>query len=198
MLEMIKGAKVPKPEILQEGYQVLDSENYQYIRININASKIKSLFESFIKQNPEELFLILEVPCPKDEEPLDEAGNLIDLHSNIYYLDNISQTKALEILNRYECLINDGIVAFGFATHKSLNELMKYKYNVLILYSNDLDKYQEILKEKNIPQVKELLTAWDTFDEKKCGESSIICDIENILEELKKEGLYFYKQTIRK
>ncbi len=90
------------------------------------------------------------------------------------------------------------MVAFGFATHKPVNELMKYKYNVLNLISNDIKKYEKILKENNVPKVTELLTAWDTFsqEDNKYGESTVTCNIKKILEELKEEGLYFYKQTV--
>lgn len=199
MLQMIKGAQVPNPEILNEGYELSkETINYQSIIMNINAPKIKKIFEEFIKSTPEDLFFILEVPCTKKEEPLDENGNIFDLHSNIYYLDNLTQEKALSILNKYEELIEDGMVAFGFATHKPVNELMKYKYNVLNLISNDIKKYEKILKENNVPKVTELLTAWDTFsqEDNKYGESTVACNIEKILEELKEEGLYFYKQTV--
>lgn len=199
MLQMIKGAQVPNPEILNEGYELSkETINYQSIIMNINAPKIKKIFEEFIKRTQEDLFFILEVPCNKKEKPLDENGNIFDLHSNIYYLDNLTQEKALSILNKYEELIEDGMVAFGFATHKPVNELMKYKYNVLNLISNDIKKYEKILKENNVPKVAELLTAWDTFsqEDNKYGESTLTCNIEKILEELKEEGLYFYKQTV--
>ena len=198
MLKMIKGAKVPNNEILNEGYEEFRNEKYQSILMNVNADKTKKIFKDFINQNNEDLFLILEVPCNKSEEPLDENGNLIDFHSNIYYLDNINQEKALDILNKYEELLEDGMVAFGFATHKLCNELMKYKYNVLQLMSTDISKYYKLMQDNNIPKVEKLLTAWDTFskDNNQYGESTCICNINKILEDLKKEGLYFYKQTI--
>lgn len=198
MLKMIKGAQVPNAEILNEGYEEFRNEKYQSFLMNVNADKIKKVFEIFINQNNGDLFLILEVPCNKSEEHLDENGNLIDFHSNIYYLDNINQEKALDILNKYEELLEDGMVAFGFATHKSCNELMKYKYNVLQLMSTDISKYYKLMQDNNIPKVEKLLTAWDTFskDNNQYGESTCTSDIDRILAELKKEGLYFYKQTI--
>lgn len=198
MLKMIKGAQVPDAEILNEGYEEIKNENYQSFLMNVNADKIKKMFEDFIKQNNEEVFLILEVPCNKSEEPLDEKGNIIDFHSNIYYLDNIKPKKALEILNKYEELLEDGMIAFGFATHKTCNELMKYKYNVLQLISTNISNYYKLMKDNNIPKVEKLLTAWDTFkkENNQYGESTHTCDIKKILEELKEEGLYFYKQTI--
>lgn len=198
MLKMIKGAQVPDAEILNEGYEEIKNENYQSFLMNVNADKIKKMFEDFIKQNNEEVFLILEVPCNKSEEPLDENGNIIDFHSNIYYLDNIKPKKALEILNKYEELLEDGMIAFGFATHKTCNELMKYKYNVLQLISTNISNYYKLMKDNSIPKVEKLLTAWDTFkkENNQYGESTHTCDIKKILEELKEEGLYFYKQTI--
>ena len=198
MLKMIKGAQVPDAEILNEGYEEIKNENYQSFLMNVNADKIKKMFEDFIKQNNEEVFLILEVPCNKSEEPLDEKGNIIDFHSNIYYLDNIKPKKALEILNKYEELLEDGMIAFGFATHKTCNELMKYKYNVLQLISTNISNYYKLMKDNNIPKVEKLSTAWDTFkkENNQYGESTRTCDIKKILEELKEEGLYFYKQTI--
>lgn len=197
MLKMIKGAQVPNPELLNEGYEIKEYKDYKSILMNINADKIKKIFEKFIEQTNEELFFILEVPCNKNEEPLDENGKIFALHSNIFYLDNLNPAKALELLNKYEELIEDGMVSFGFATHKPLNELMKYKYNILSIMSNDINKYESILKEKEIPQVDRLITAWDQFDKEKAtyGESTLTCNINKILEELKKEGLYFYKQT---
>lgn len=200
MLKMIKGALIPNPELLNEGYEEIKEEKYQSFLMNVNADKIKAIFEGFLKQNKEDFFLILEVPCNKSEEPLDENGNLIDLHSNIYYLDNLNQAKALDILNKYEELLEDGMISFGFATHKIGNELMKYKYNVLQLISTDISSYHKLMEDNQIPKVDNLITAWNQFDKEKgtYGESTIICNIDKILKELKAEGLYFYKQTITK
>lgn len=197
MLKMIKGAKVPNPELLNEGYEIKEYDTFKSALINVNADKIKKIFTDFITNTNEELFFILEVPCNKAEEPLDENGNIFALHSNIYYLDNIYQDKALDILNKYEELIDDGMVSFGFATHKPTNELMKYKYNILSIMSSNIVKYEDILIHNNIPKVDELITAWDTFskEDNKFGESTSTSNITKILEELKKEGLYFYKQT---
>lgn len=197
MLKMIKGARVPNQELLNEGYEIREKKDYKNILTNINADKIKKIFEDFIRQTNEDLFFILEVPCNKDEEPLDENGKIFALHSNIYYLDNITTEKALELLKKYDELIDDGMVSFGFATHKPLNEIMKYKYNILSIMSNDINKYESILNENKIPKVDKLITAWDQFDKEKgtYGESTQTCNINEILEELKKEGLYFYKQT---
>ena len=197
MLKMIKGAQVPNPELLNEGYEINEHKDYKSILMNVNVDKIKKIFEDFIKQTNEDLFFILEVPCNKNEEPRDENGKIFALHSNIFYLDNLKPEKALEILARYEELIDDGMVSIGFATHKPLNELMKYKYNILSIMSNNIELYKPILTENKITKVENLITAWDQFDKEKgtYGESTLTCNIDKILEELKKEGLYFYKQT---
>ena len=58
LLKMIKGCRVHNPSILYEGYEQIDSG----FVANVDADKIQSLFENFVKLHNEPCFVILEVP----------------------------------------------------------------------------------------------------------------------------------------
>ena len=194
MLEMIKGAKIKNAPNLKEGYEIQKN----LLIVNVNASKIETLMQEFIKENKEDsFFLFIEVPTNKKEElKLQETEETKKLHMDIYYLDGITAKETNTLLEEYgEILIHDGLVQFGFGTQKK-EEIGKYKYNLVKIYSrNNLEKYKKILKNYNIVKEEKLKTAWDYFTQENPGTSFSYQDgegknIYDCLEELKEKGLY--------
>lgn len=194
MLKMIKGAKVNDADKLSEEY-MLGNNN---IVANINADKILKIINDFVDMQKEPLFLILEVPTNSDNENI--QGNMIEqLHKDVYYLDNMSNTSIKELLKVFGNLfINDGTSQIGVGNHVTNTEIMTDKYNIITIFNDkdDINKYKSLLENNNIKQVDKLITAWDFFTESNPGESSRIDEdgksVYDAIEILTKEtDLYF-------
>ncbi len=194
MLEMIKGAKIKNAINLEEGYEMQEN----FLLANVDASKIINLIQDFIKENKEDsFFLFIEIPTNKEEEIKLQAKEKTEkLHMDIYYLDGITEKEANVFLEEYgEVLIHDGVVQFGFGTQRN-EEIGKYKYNLVKIYSKDnLKKYTKILENHNIVKKEKVKTAWDFFTKENPGTSFSYYDkneknIYDCLKELKEKGLY--------
>ena len=160
MLNMVKGCRVPFPEKLSEGYEILDGR----IVANVNAEKLLDAFKFFIVLNREERgFFFLELPVNRDDEVPKKPGVVETFHNRVYYIDDLPPEESFGILRRSgDLLINDGISAFGFG-FQTRDEIMLGKYNVVTIASSEPEKYAEIFGPLEIPRVENLVTAWDTF-----------------------------------
>lgn len=207
IMKMIKGAKIPNPNLLKEEYELHDTCIYA----NVDADRIVQILIDFVNMN-DDMFLVLELPCTQEEEEqqmgdyteeekrlYEEKGTMQHFHKNIYYMDNLSQEKALDIIKSYgDILINDGYCYFGFGNRK-FDEVSKTKYNMMLSYSKDeIEKYEEIFKKNGIAKTEKLYTAWDQFSKENPGESTILPETIDILEKLLKEKLYLAKTVIDK
>lgn len=187
MIELIKGAKVPKNKELEEGYEIQEST----LIANVNASKILNIINDFVRMNPTEyFFLFIEVPTNKEEEEKQET-----LHKDVYYLDGIKKKEVQKIMEEFsEIFIQDGLIHFGFGTTNN-DEIGKYKYNIVKIYSKDVKKYESLINSYSISKKEKLKTAWDTFTKEMPGESVAYKDkkgrtIYDCIEILKEKGLY--------
>lgn len=196
VLKLKSGSKVASQQILYEGYEVDD----YYIIANVGIDKIEAVMQHFIVMHKEPLFFILELPANKDDET-EVAPDVVEtLHKDIYYMDGCSQEEALTVLSRSgELLYNDGLAAFGFGCHESGDEIMFKKYNVLTIYSQNIEKYGDFFAPHEIERTEELITAWNTFTEDTPGTSEkyvsadgeTVYDIPKMFEEW---GIYFAEQ----
>lgn len=192
MLNMVKGCTVPFPEKLSEGYEVQENR----IFANVNAEKILDIFNHFVVMHADDQgFFILELPANKDEEEEIRPGVIETTHKHVYYIDALSTDEALTILIRSgELLINDGISYFGYGFPKTGDEMMLDKYNVITIYSPEIDRYSDFFDPHEIPQVDDLLMAWDTFSEDHPGVAERI-DINgksvfDLVDQYKDWGIY--------
>lgn len=195
MLELTKGSVVPQVEKLSEQYQVRDTN----MLANVNASKIEEVFQHFICIQDGRLFFILELPANEKDEIKLRKSDKDPMHKDIYYIDGLTNEQALVLLIRYgELLINDGISKFGFGAHDGTAEIMRDKYNVITLWTNDIAKYADFFEAHDIPRVDKCLTAWDTFSAETPGESNCVEDnglsVYDLPEKLKDWGIYLYEQ----
>lgn len=195
MLEMKKGCKVARSDVLCEQYQICENS----IIANVNASKIEEVFQHFIAIQQERLFFILELPASENDEIKLRKDNTAPMHKDIYYIDGLTSEQALVLLMRYgELLINDGLCQFGFGVHDNSAELMSNKYNVLELWTNDIGKYHDFFDAHDIPQTEKIVTAWDTFSKETPGQCSRVeIDGRNIFDlprELADWGIYLAEQ----
>lgn len=195
MLELIDGCNVPKAELLEETYEIGE---YGFIA-NVNASKIKRLFEDFIGMQTEHLFFILELPVNEMDEQRLCKNNTSSFHNDVYYIDGLDKETALVLFEKYhELLIHDGLSKFGFGVHDNSAELMAEKYNTITLWTKSVNKYIDFFEKQDIPQVKKCVMAWDTFTTEMPGESwrvemngKTVFDLPN---ELKDWGFYLAEQ----
>ena len=192
MLKMIKGCRVHNPTILYEGYEQIDSG----FVANVDADKIQSLFENFVKLHNEPCFVILEVPTNAKEETTFLFNGTSTLHKDVYYIDGLTPARAVEFLNVFgEWLIHDGLSSFGIGIHSGANEIVTGKYNVVTVYTRDKQKYDGFFETIGIRQVYDLKTAWDYFNSDAPGDSFLYTykgkNIYDLIEHLKQYGLYF-------
>lgn len=192
MLNMVKGCTVPFPEQLAEGFEMQENR----IFANVNVEKILDVFNHFIVLHKDEQgFFILELPANNDEEDEIRPGIVEATHKHVYYIDALSAEEALTILIRSgDLLINDGISYFGYGFSKTGDEIMLDKYNVITIYSQDINKYSDFFEPHEIPQVADLKMAWDTFSEEHPGVAErIVVDgktVFDLIEQYKDWGIY--------
>jgi hypothetical protein len=197
ILKLSKGYHVANMTGISEGYEIQDN----IILANVNADKQVEVIKHFIKVQEEPLFFILEIPTNESIE-LEIGNGLIEkLHKDIFYMDGCTKVEALTVLNRHsEILINDGLCKFGFASHKSGDELMVEKYGVVTIQSNQVVKYIDFYLEHEIKQTDNLKTAWDNFTDDNPGtaESYSTQDktVYSIVEDLQSWGMYFAERRL--
>lgn len=196
MIELRKGSKVPYPEKLFEGYNKYDN----ILCANVDAGKMKMILSHFIDMHTEPLFFILEMPTNRNDEIKMHQDLVGKLHKDIYYIDGCTQKKALDILDKIgQLLINDGLCSFGFGGHLSNDEIMIEKYNVVTIFSENLDRFNGFFEQNGINKLDLFITAWDTFSQEYPGKSeSIITDgksIYDIPELLSDWGIYFAERV---
>lgn len=112
------------------------------------------------------------MPVNIEEEEEVRQGVVEEFHKDVYYMDGCTQTESLTLLSEVgDLLINDGLSCFGYGCHESGDEIMVYKYNVVVIFSNDLARYSNFFELHGIEKVDSVVTAWDTFLEKQPGVS---------------------------
>lgn len=199
LLKLKPSVKVPFPERLLEGYEVFEN----YIQANVSVDKIEEVMQHFVIMRDEEgdapFFFILELPSYADDENETAPGLVEKLHKDVYYMDGCSWEEALTLLIRAgEWLINDGISAFGYGCHQSGDEIMFRKYNILTIYSKNIEKYSDFFSEHNIEKTENLITAWDTFSKETPGEANLYekdgKSVYDIPKQFEKWGMYFAEQ----
>lgn len=194
-MQIKKGCWVPYPEKLKEAYEIGDN----MIIANVGVDHIEQVMQQFIAMHDEPLFFILELPAKLADEVQVRPGVVEKLHKDIYYIDGCSQEEALTIMLRAgDLLFNDGLSAFGYGGHVSEDEIMFGKYNVLTIYSKQIQAYKGLFEANHIVETTKLVTAWDTFSTEHPGRSSVYKqnekDIFSIPEQFKEWGMYHAEQ----
>jgi hypothetical protein len=197
MLNLRKGSSVQNQDQLSEGYQL----DRAHVIANVGAEKILDLLHRFIDMYDEPMFFILELHTNLENETENPQGQILNFHNDVYYIDGCSKEDTLMILNRVgEILINDGICSFGFGCHFTKDEVMIGKYNVVLIYSSDVQKFSTFFEQLQIPQVEHLITASSTFTKDQPGTSISVKtegkDAYDIPEILTDMGIYFSEKRV--
>lgn len=186
MVKMKKGSIIPDTVILKEEYK----KEKNNIIANIDVDKIHKIIKKFIDIQNEELFLFIEIPTN-----LNELENKNEDYIDIYYKDGLTSKEAHSLLKEYgEILINDGLCKFGFGTKSFNDEIMSHKYNIVTVFSKNIDKYDSLFSDFEIKETNNYKCAWDFFRPDSPGISNIYekdgKTVFDIIEELKDSGLY--------
>ena len=170
-LKLKAGAKVPFPERLYEGYELVGEDQ---MKANVSVDKIADVMRDFIKTQKEPIFFFLELP-PQHPEL---AGRNVELYGDepneVYYMDGARPDVAIGILDSVgTLLVNDGLEAFGYGNHINHDEIMFSKYNVTNVYSRDIWKYAALFEAHKIEKTERLVTASETFSQDAPGSSTL-------------------------
>lgn len=192
MIDFKKGCIVPHPERIFEEYEQTE---HGYIA-NVSTKKIINVLKDFISIQEELVFFFLEVPTKLDEENERENEIVVNLHKDIYYMDNLTKEEAFCLLeNEGELLVNDGLCQFGFGSQANNDEIMVEKYNIVTICCNKANAYDNLFAKNGIKETKDLVTAWDTFSKDAPGYSEKIeidgKTVYSLIKEYEEFGLYF-------
>ena len=204
--QLASGVNVPHLTSIKQGYQVRQGKKYTVFTINISRENLESTIITLVQLVAVPGFFVLEMPTHKDTELQLRKSNDDPFHKDVYYLDGQESEGFKELWNEArELLLDDGMVTFGFGSHPNCtdgkyDEVFIGKYKILTIYSNNPDKFTQVLAEFNIPLVEELRTVWDNFSQENPGTAESIKvggkDIYNLVESLKGRGLYFKEHRI--
>jgi len=192
MLNMIKGCRINDPSLLSEGYAQTETG----FAANVNAEKIQTVLESFVKLHNDHCFVILEVPANAKVEAELRRDETAPMHKDVYYLDGLTVERALEFLDVFgEWFVHDGLSTFGIGVHSGANEILVGKYNVVTIYTHTPQQYAGFFEAHGIPETPGLKTAWDYFTRETPGDSFLYeyrgSNVYDLVEHLKQYGLYF-------
>lgn len=183
-----EGVSIENTDGVANGYTLSDSQN---ITASVSFEKLKALTEKAIDIFKSPIFFFAEIPCTSDEEDALGGG----LHKKIYYLDNCTKDVCHAILKRYgDILFADGLVQFGFGSHKDNSEIFHQKYQVVSIYSVEIEKFQKAFEKLGIEKRDNLVTMWDVISSENPAESLMVEangeTIYDMIENLASAGLY--------
>lgn len=99
------------------------------------------------------------------ELPAEESGKDSDEYKT-YYLDNCTLPVIRAILKRYGgILYSDGVLRFGFGSHKTDDEVYMQEYQQLSIYSHNISAFRNILSELGYSENPAASTLWDIISE---------------------------------
>lgn len=199
--QLASGVTVPHLTGIEQAYQVRPGKKYTVFTINVSRENLEPILLGLVQLIAVPGFFVLEMPSHQIAEQQLRESNEDPFHKDVYYLDGqeIEGFKQLWADAR-DLLLDDGMVAFGFGSHPNCtdgqyDEVFVGKYKILTIYSNNPDKFSQLLAELDIHQVEELRTVWDNFSQENPGIAERIeingKDIYDLAESLKKHGLYF-------
>lgn len=194
-MKFAKCYKVPDEQKICESYQI----NGNKIKSNIETENIKKIIKDFIANIEFPIFFFIETPCTRQEEEKLNSPSSFRFHKNIYYLDYCSAELAEHIIaNDLDILLNCGMCEFGFGSINR-DEIYVCKYNVVNIFSENIQKYQQLLNKHNIPQTDKITTVWDTINNSNPADVFLTkingLDYSDLMPKYFKNGMYFYKSV---
>lgn len=125
--------------------------------MSLSGDDYGRFFHDALRLLPEPIFFFIETPSDNDG-------------SRTYYLDNCTRPVAQAILKRYGgILYNDGVIRWGFGSHKTEEEVYMQDYQTVSGYakSRELKNLPKNLGYKENPSAK---LTWDIISAENPGE----------------------------
>lgn len=202
---LAQAVKVPNLEGIHECFEVIErtrpsnGEPYFSFAVNVSIEKLRPLLISVINQLDEPCFFLCEMPCNRQQEEKLRKSEQDPLHCNVYYKDGCSRKELLDILDEYgEWFIQDGLSRFGFASHRTKDEIFVSKYKVTYLYTGDMQRYKDLLHRFAILQEENIKTVWKNFSREAPGECALFThkgkSVHEIIAALLCDGMYLAEQ----
>ena len=161
-----KGFIVRNPENIKECFAI-EGDN---LLINLSSEKYQKVVNDLVECLPIPAFMAYEVPCNELKEKELRKSNQDPFHNDVYYIDGMDHKIMQLIMEKMgDMLINDGLTQFAFGGLETQEEIVKAKYNLLIIIAKDFSKYIGVLNKHGIEQVDQIVTARDTFTEEHPG-----------------------------
>lgn len=161
--------KVPKAKEIKEGYVVKDG----YIIANVAEDSIWWLIEKFLLAIDEPCAMFIEVPCSEEKEAELRQCDSDPWHRDLYYMDCDIREELVSTWYRHDNLLLNSGCPFGFLSGDGDDriEIGVYKFNVVYIHYSEsmFDRIKHMLDHLDIPQVENLITAWENFSEKTPG-----------------------------
>ena len=153
---LIPGVYIPDTGALKREYRLQKSK----ITLTLSAEDYPRFFRGCVDALKEPVFFFIEIPGDNDSYVT-------------YYLDNCTLPVARAILKRYGgILYSDGVIRFGFGSHKTEDEIYMQEYQTATVYSDSIARYEKILGEMGYTRNDKAVLAWDIISSENPGECS--------------------------
>ncbi len=184
---------IPLAGEIAEEYEVYDNQ----ILANISETHLKDMIVKFVETLEEPCFFILETPLKLNEEK--KIKDSKEFHHHVYYIDGVNRNLLLDLIDsQFTSFRKEGLISFGVASHSSHDELFVTKYNIIRIFSKNIEKYNKFMGEFDIKKSTKIKTAWDTFNQELPGQAFASDDGEiNKFVEFAKEHYGLYEAEIR-
>lgn len=154
LFKLIAGVYIPDTSALKKEYRLKKTG----ITLSLSAEDYRRFFSEALKLLSEPVFFFLEIPSDDDS-------------MRTYYLDNCTGSVAQAILKRYGgILFADGVIRFGFGSHRTSDEIYMQEYQTLSIYSKEIRRYEELLSNIGYAKNDSAVLTWDILSEKNPGE----------------------------
>jgi len=194
--QLAEGIEIENLSGIHEAYSMeKTADGYFIFKINVSAPNIIQVFRSLSQQIKEPGFFLIEVGTHESIEKQLRKNDTDPFHKDVYYLDGKSWEDIDNILSKFHYLLSqDGGVNFGFGSHAGHDEVFVSPYKIFYIYADEPSKYVTALKKLGFEKVAHLKTVWNNFTSESPGRRNVLTETEqsiwDMIEELKKEGLY--------
>lgn len=132
------------------------------LTLTLSAEDYSAFFQKASAALAEPLFFFAELPTDENGA----FGNNQDDEYKTYYLDNCTLPVIRAILKRYGgILYSDGVIRFGFGSHKTGDEVYMQEYQQLSVYSQNISAFIKIISSLGYAENAAASTLWDVISE---------------------------------
>lgn len=151
---LISGVFISDTSALKKEYRC----ESRTLKLSLSSDDYGRFFPAAVKKLTEPVFFFLEIPGDNDR-------------MLTYYLDNCTSPVAQAILKRYGgILYNDGVIRWGFGSHKTDDEIYMQEYQTLQIYSKNPQPYEKLLQDIGYVKNEKAVLAWSVLSESNVGE----------------------------